>query len=126
MNKKELYKMAQAYSKAAMQELNSSYAIIVDGNLAYQRQAMLNMFRKGAEWQAKQSPWVSLNDRLPEVGEKIIVVTKNHKYLLTEMYIPKDCKGNILGEKEWHVSSAVRDSIVAWMNIPKFEKNDNK
>ena len=46
--------MKQTLEGAAMQELNSSYAIIVDGELAYQRQAMLNMFFKGAEWQAKQ------------------------------------------------------------------------
>lgn len=47
--------MKQTLEEAAMQELNSSYAIIVDGNLAYQRQAMLNMFRKGAEWQKEQA-----------------------------------------------------------------------
>lgn len=42
--------MKQTVEEAAMQELNSSYAIIVDGELAYQRQAMINMFVKGAEW----------------------------------------------------------------------------
>lgn len=41
--------------EAAMQELNSSDAIIVEGNLVYQRQAMLNMFRKGAEWEKEQA-----------------------------------------------------------------------
>ncbi|MCS3356063.1 hypothetical protein NXW00_15845 [Bacteroides thetaiotaomicron] len=64
--------MKQTLEEAVMQELNSSYAIIVDGNLAYQRQAMLNMFIKGAEWQAKQSPWVSVKDRLPELGRSCI------------------------------------------------------
>ncbi len=52
--------------KAASEELLHSYAIIVDGELAYQRQAMLNMFHKGAQWQAKQSPWISVEDRLPD------------------------------------------------------------
>lgn len=47
--------MKQTLEEAAMQELNSSYAIIVDGNLAYQRQAMLNMLRKGAGWQKEQA-----------------------------------------------------------------------
>lgn len=47
--------MKQTLEEAAMQELNSSYAIIVDDNLAYQRQAMLNMFRRGAKWEKEQA-----------------------------------------------------------------------
>lgn len=69
--------MKQTLEEAVMQELNSSYAIIVDGNLAYQRQAMLNMFIKGAEWQAKQSPWVSVKDRLPELGDPVLIRLKD-------------------------------------------------
>lgn len=52
--------MKQTVEEAAMQELMSSYAIVVKGEFAYQQQAMLNMFRKGVEWQAKQSPWISV------------------------------------------------------------------
>lgn len=40
---------------AAIKELNSSYAIVIEGELAYQRQAMLNMFKKGAEWQQQKA-----------------------------------------------------------------------
>ena len=35
--------MKQTVEEAAKQELTSSYAIIVEGELAYQRQAMLNI-----------------------------------------------------------------------------------
>ena len=34
--------MKQTVEEAAMQELMSSYTIVVEGELAYQRQAMLN------------------------------------------------------------------------------------
>lgn len=64
--------MKQSIEEVAMQELNSSYAIIVDGELAYQRQAMLNMFKKGAEWQAEQSPWHEVSEE-PKKGEHICV-----------------------------------------------------
>lgn len=47
--------MKQTVEEAAREELISSYAIVVEGELVYQRQAMLNMFKKGAEWHAKQS-----------------------------------------------------------------------
>ena len=43
--------MNQTIEAAARKELNSSYTIVIEGELAYQRQAMLNMFKKGAEWQ---------------------------------------------------------------------------
>ena len=47
--------MKQTVEEAAREELISSYAIVAEGELVYQRQAMLNMFKKGAEWHAKQS-----------------------------------------------------------------------
>lgn len=62
--------MKQTLEEAAMQELMSSYAIVVEGELVYQRQAMLNMFKKGADWQAKQSPWISVEDAIPNKQAK--------------------------------------------------------
>lgn len=50
-----MYDMKQTVEEAAKQELTSSYAIIVEGELAYQRQAMLNMFKKGVEWQKERA-----------------------------------------------------------------------
>lgn len=58
--------MKQTVEEAAMQELMSSYAIVTEGELVYQRQAMLNMFKKGAEWQAKQLSCVSAYEKLLE------------------------------------------------------------
>ena len=62
--------MKQTVEEAAKQELISSYAIVIEGELVYQRQAMLNMFKKGADWQSKQSPWISVKERLPEENKE--------------------------------------------------------
>ena len=62
--------MEQTVEEAARQELMSSYAIVVEGELAYQRQAMLNMFKKGADWQSKKSPWISVEDAIPNKQAK--------------------------------------------------------
>ena len=62
--------MKQTVEEAAWQELMSSYAIVVKGEFAYQQQAMLNMFRKGVEWQAKQAPWISVEDAIPNKQAK--------------------------------------------------------
>ena len=71
--KPKVIDMKQTVEEAAMQELMSSYAIVVEGELVYQRQAMLNMFRKGAEWQSRQSPWISVKERLPEQNELVFL-----------------------------------------------------
>lgn len=81
--------------------------------------ARMVAFKRGAEWQAKQSPWISVEERLPDVGISVFVRTTNKKYVLTSMYIPTDCKGNILGPKEWHGSGAFKGSITHWMPIPE-------
>ena len=81
--------MKQTLESAAINELFFSYACtsrnLSFAGLVYDRNAMLNMFRKGAEWHAKQSPWISIDDSFPE---------ENHIYCDWDkvdcwMYIPE-------------------------------------
>lgn len=69
------------------------------------------------------SDWISVNDRLPEVDTMVFICTHNNKCGISSMYIPSDCYGKVLGEKEWRGSSAMRTSITHWMPIvlPKIE-----
>ena len=109
--------------KAAMQELNSSYAVVVGGELTYQRQAMLNMFNRGAQWQSKQSPWISVKVQLPEeslinpsawsVTYKVFILTSNRNASISQ----RKWNSNI-NKWEWKGSGSFKDSIVAWMPIP--------
>lgn len=61
--------------------------------------------------------WIEVDDKLPEVGEYVLCATKGGKYMINSMYIPKDCKGKVLGPKEWRGSSSVKDSITHWQEI---------
>lgn len=104
----------ETFEEAAMRELNSSYAIAVDGELAYQRAAMLNMFRKGAQWQARQSPWVSVEERLPDTNNgqslyEVLVKTGDGRYNVA-------CNVNV-------ESLAERGEVTHWMPIPEFSEN---
>ena len=69
------------------------------------------------------SQWISVKDRLPEVGEKVLVVTSNGSYTCCSTYIPKDCYGTVIGKKRWKGSGSFVESITHWMAIPKL-KND--
>lgn len=98
--------------KEAIKEINHSYATIVDGELVYQRSAMLNMFRKGAEWQSGQSLWISVKDRLPKLGKTVLVI---YDYK-GEIQIQPDCYA---GQEDWRFGLY---RILAWMPIPSFDE----
>lgn len=122
--------MKQTVEEAAWQELMSSYAIVVKGEFAYQQQAMLNMFRKGVEWQAKQSPWISVKEQLPEENENIIIMCK-HGAIFNGTY----CNG-VWFCMDGYINDVYKDSPiyssmssipplwepVAWMPIPSFDE----
>ena len=67
--------------------------------------------------------WISVNDRLPKVGEKVLVCTGNGNYTCCSMYIPTDCNGTVLGKKRWKGSGSFIESITHWMAISKLEND---
>ena len=71
-------------------------------------------FIAGAEWQAKQSPWVSVKERLPEAH--ITVITKGaYGYLI--------CYLSTLGEWETGIKvNEERLGITHWCHIPDLEE----
>lgn len=79
----------------------------------FSQEAMINMFRKGAEWQAKQSPWISVKERLPEEGKEVIVLYEYASTLMvqTSFYY-----------KQYEVWRFGDSKIIAWMPIPSFDK----
>lgn len=106
--------MKQTVEEVAKQELTSSYAIIVEGELAYQRQAMLNMFRKGAEWQAKQFPWISVEDAIPNKQAKGVCQVKYIDGSFEEMAMREVNK--------WIYPYIKTGYVTHWMPIPSFDE----
>jgi hypothetical protein len=119
--------MKQTLEKAASKELFSSYActsrsLSFEG-LVYDRNAMLNMFRKGAEWHAKQSPWISMKERLPEdTNEKLVMLVDGTIRIAhydedynedMEYHFWYDCAAS----ESYH-----RDDVIYWMPIPSFDE----
>lgn len=106
--------MRQTVEEAAMSELMLSYAIVVEGELAYQRQAMLNMFKKGAEWQAKQSPWISVEDAIPNELAKGMCQVKYVDGSIDEMAMREVNK--------WIYPYIKTGYVTHWKPIPSFDE----
>lgn len=74
-------------------------------------------FKAGAEWQSKQSPWISVNERLPEENQKVFVLVM--WYGIPCIREEKFCRSSNLDTKERWIH---RNSIVlAWFPIPSFD-----
>lgn len=109
--------MKQTLESAAINELFFSYACtsrnLSFAGLVYDRNAMLNMFRKGAEWHARQSSWISVEDRLPKEGQEVIVLYEYVSTLMTQ---------TSFYHKEYEVWCFGDNKIIAWMPIPSFDE----
>lgn len=69
-------------------------------------------FISGAEWQSKQSPWISVKERLPE-NNTVVLTRGAYGFLI--------CQLSSLGE--WETGANVnkeRLGITHWMPIPSF------
>ena len=73
-------------------------------------------FISGAEWQSKQSPWISVNERLPEPNKEVLLYDKNPIRHYVIGWLRKD-KGYNKGM--WALSNGwIEDKdITHWMPI---------
>ena len=75
-------------------------------------------FKAGAEWQAKQSPWISVKERLPEEGQKVFVLVI--RYGVPSIREEKFRRNSNLDRKErWIHGNSI---VLAWMPIPSFDQ----
>lgn len=68
-------------------------------------------FIKGAEWQAKQSPWINVKERLPEELESVLVGTNYEGRYYYEVAFVMN------GKWVCHNSKPI-----CWMPIPSFDE----
>lgn len=67
--------------------------------------------------------WTDVNEKLPDDGVKVLVLTKNKKIVVSFRYKLKDISGNILdNNSQWNGSKSFGQNIIAWMPIPSFDE----
>lgn len=75
-------------------------------------------FVQGAEWQSKQSLWISVKERLPEEGQKVFVLVMC--YGTPCIREEKFCRNSNLDKKGmWIHGNSI---VLAWFPIPSFDE----
>jgi hypothetical protein len=103
--------MKQTVEEAAIESCVIDRSIYNDEYQPY----YLDGFKDGAEWQSKQSPWVSVKERLPEENKEYLVVLDNRV-----IYVAQYNKNN----KSWLIygTGYTYNVVVAYMPIPSFDE----
>lgn len=90
-------------------------------------------FRDGAEWHAKQSPWIRVEERLPDEGQRVLV-----RFLYYYKYADREAESrshtdiftyeNGVWTTDDDISYLGRNvqkddiKVICWMPIPKFDE----
>ena len=122
--------MKQTVEEAARQEVAMNNSNDVYGGKSYSSEMMIRMFIAGAEWQAKQYPWISVKEQLPEDNENIIIMCEHGaifngvyfdgEWFCMDGYIHDTYKGNPIYSSMSSIPSSWEP--IAWMPIPSFDQ----
>ncbi len=75
-------------------------------------------FKEGARWQSKQSPWISVEERLPEENQKVFVLTMCCG--VSRILIERFYKINAFDkDNRWIFGNSI---VLAWFPIPSFDE----
>lgn len=110
----------QTLEAAAREAAEDCYEMPYNENLINMR-IIKEAFEFGAEWQAKQSPWISVKDRLPQTDDDLYIV-------LDARTNPPGCgvcdfnpKTETWIDYDYNIIYPTH-----WMPIPSLESNDNE
>ena len=118
MKREDIEKAAKDYSigktyfrRNVLKEVDADDYVLRKGNCSED-------FIAGAEWQAKQSPWIRVEDKDGcDTSDDCVVMTKNFEIF----------KAYFSSENKWMKSNGgyydeVIDDVICWMPIPSFDE----
>lgn len=111
---KILQELKDGYSKHKDTSLYNAFAATIE-------KYAVPLFKDGAEWQSKQSPWISVKERLPEEGQRVV-------FILEWRGIHRGYFAGLYKKGKWETEERVYDTIsfhgivIYYMPIPSFDE----
>lgn len=108
--------MKQTVEDAAKEAAEDCYECQYDNSL--EMRLVKEAFRQGAEWQSKQSPWISVKDKTGcDTSSDCIVMVMNGD--IFKAYFSS--KNKWMKSNDGHYDEVI-DDVVAWFSIPSFDE----
>lgn len=130
--------MKQTVEEVAREAAEDCYECHYDDSL--EMRLVKEAFRQGAEWQSKQSPWISVKERLPEKPKYdwVLVIIRDKR----DGFIGLPQIGELRSDGFWHTRESddfnteqfrreygttdalgifLHQEVLAWMPIPSFD-----
>lgn len=109
--------MKQTLEEAAIESCVIDRSIYNDEYQPY----YLDGFKDGAEWQSKQSPWISVKERLPKEGNSVLIRLKDGVIRLACYDIEED--SDIYFWNDDYAYETFRPwDVTHWREIPSFDE----
>lgn len=113
-DKEEIRKAAERYANDVCRGSHHRWGM---------EQVCMADFMEGAEWYKKQSSWISVDERLPELNVRVLVAQRGIKRISICIMkrIPHDSSNP--ENKKWHWSlTNNKDEVIAWKPLPHFDE----
>lgn len=109
--------MKQTLEEAAIESCVIDRSIYNDEYQPY----YLDGFKDGAEWQSKQSPWISVKERLPKEGNSVLIRLKDGVIRLACYDIEEDSDIYFWNDNYAYETFRPWD-VTHWKEIPSFDE----
>ena len=86
---------------------------------------MRKVFASGVEWQKKQSPWISVKERLPEENKGAFFIVEwkdHHKGYFVGIYEGNDCWES---DHRIFLPNSPIGKVTHWMPMPELPEEEN-
>ncbi len=113
-DKEEIRKAAERYANDVCRGSHHRWGM---------EQVCMADFMEGAEWYKKQSSWISVDERLPELNVRVLVAQRGIKRISICIMkrIPHDSSNP--ENKKWHWSlTNNKDEVIAWKPLPHLDE----
>lgn len=105
------------------QTLKEAVAEYIENHVSRNENASFSAaFRAGAEWQLKQSPWISVEEKLPAEQELVLCRMLSNGAIVSGYIYLKSCKPRVATNADFEFEDYGDYEPDIWMPIPSFDE----
>lgn len=114
--------MKQTLEEAAIEAVENHYGMDYDGKI-HEMYILREAFEAGAQWQEKQSPWISVEEWLPEPDQLVLCRMVSNGAIVSGFIDPiPGCQPQVSTLPDFEFEDYCDYVCDTWMPIPSFDE----